>query len=820
MKPVHLQRFIWSTLLTGLIFIGSHSSFAQAQELDSLQQFVKSYTAENDTLVNALARLGYLYNASDPDRGVEVSNRALDLSRKIGSQDGMSRAFNSLGVNYYAMVKYEEAIANYDSAVYYKELIGEIRGAMITEVNIGVIEAEQKSFDRALQRYEKAYDYFEELGNGGLMGAVLVNMGLVHQKMYALTEALRVYILAAEIAEKSDDKNSLAAALNNMAGIYMNMKNPRESISVRGQALELVESTNNKRLKARMLNGMGRAYRDLKQYDSARHYHELARDLAIEIGSRTMQASTLSSLGTVSRFEGDLETALAYYNEALTMRKSQRSQANMSALYVNLGHTYQQMNQPEKALEHFTRALRIAQDRKELNNVANSSLKISLLYEAKGDWARAYEHLKIHKTAMIDVNNTRDITQLSALATRYKTEKENQVVLLEQAQQEAALRDELYNERVTRNIFFLVLLALLIFALVVYRIYQVKKRANAQLTSQNEVISKQKESLELQAEKLRVVNSQLEMLSEFRTGLTQMIAHDMKNPLNAIIGLSGTQPSERNVKKIAESGYQMLNLVTNMLEVEKLEETRMKPKKEEVFIDEIIKAAKAQVEILLQAKSIFIQSLVPRQICMMADKEMMTRVMVNLLTNAIKYSDVGGSVRIRHEVLPEGFLRISVEDDGQGIDPERLPYIFDKFWQSDQKKSGIAVSTGLGLTFCRLAVEAHGGKLWATSDLGKGTTFTFELALNQEACAQFINLEKSPVEQREGLILNKELSMLARYSEKLAKHQVHEVGAITRLIKEMDLEDISSRWKQDLQTAVYEGDQHKYEELLGMLAES
>ena len=796
------------------------ASLAQTRELDSLNQFVENPPAKDNLLVDALARLSYLYNTSDPQRGIRVGNQALKLSRELNYEDGMSRAFNSLGANYYSSEQFDKAVTHYDSAIYYKKRIGDTRGAMISEVNLGVIEADQKNFDQALQRYEKAYAYFEEVQEESIMGSILVNMAIVHRKMYATSEALRTYILAAEIAERSGYTDALASALSEMGIIYMSLNDVEGAMKARRRALSLVDENNNKRLKVRLLNGIGQGHTRLAAFDSAIYYHKSALALGEEIDSRASRAASLSYLGTVYRRKGDLKGALEYYQDALELRKTQSTKANMATLHMNLGRTYRLMKKPEKALLHFKEALAIAQTRKELGNVANSSEAIAMYYEAQGNLTKAYEHLKIHKEAMLKVNDSRDIGELSALATRYKTEKENQALLLKKAQEEALLHEQLDNERIFRNIIILISLAIVVLALVYIRFYKVKKRANARLTAQNVVISEQKESLALQAEKLKVVNSQLEMLSEFRTGLTQMIAHDMKNPLNAIIGLSGTQPSERNVKKIAESGYQMLNLVTNMLEVEKLEETRMEPKKEEVFIDEIIKSAKTQVEILLQAKSIFIQSTVPRQICMIADKEMMTRVMVNLLTNAIKYSDNGGSVRIRHEVLPEGFLRISVEDDGQGIDAERLPYIFDKFWQSDQKKSGIAVSTGLGLTFCRLAVESHGGKIWADSVKGKGTSFTFKLKLNQEACLQFLNLGKGPDEQRESLILNKELSMLTRYSDRLSQHQVHEVGAITRLIKEMDLEDISSRWKQDLQAAVYEGDQEKYDELLGMLAES
>lgn len=807
--------------MLGLVLcLSSMGLYGQTKELDSLRRFIETHPKEDDSLATVLARLSYLHNAFDPDEGLIIGQRGLEISQRIDFPEGISRSYNALGVNYFAKDQYDLALEAYDEAIKYKEIIDDDRGAMMTRINVGVILLERRKLNKALDYYEEAKAYFESIEDDNLVGVVLVNMAQVYNRVRADAEALRLYHLAIGYAEKSGNQSALATSLSNVSAIYSRLGEYQESLKMRKRSLKITRETNNKRLEGQVSIGIGRVFQQLKQNDSARFYFQSAYDIADEMGILSRKARALQNLGTLERDMGNLSGALDYYERTLAMRKKSRTKAGRAFLNRNIGKIYVATGQKELGLEYMLKGLAIGEEQGALTSIAEGSESLATFYESEGDIENAFYYYKKTQEAKKKIESRLDITALSKLITRYQGEKEKQALLLEKAKEEAALQKQIVSERLVRNLGLAGFTAMLILAVVYYRFYQSKRKANAQLEEQNRLISEQKDALSLQAEKLKVVNSQMEMIAEFRTGLTQMIAHDMKNPLNAIIGLSGRQPSDRNVKKIAESGHQMLNLVTNMLEVEKLEETRIKPEMEEVFIDELIQKAKVQVEILLQAKSILFQSLVPKQIRLMADEAIIVRVLVNLFTNAIKYSENGGMVKVTHEVLPEGFLRVSIKDEGPGIEPERLPHIFNKFWQSDHKKSGLAVSTGLGLTFCKMALESHGGRIWATSEKDRGTLFTFELAMSQEACREYIHLTGNRVEAPEHLINQEELSVIETFTAELVGLKVHEVGAIIRVLKKMDGGEVNSRWKSDLQAAVYDGDQVKYDHLLNILFEN
>ncbi|MDR4988966.1 MAG: ATP-binding protein [Bacteroidales bacterium] len=111
------------------------------------------------------------------------------------------------------------------------------------------------------------------------------------------------------------------------------------------------------------------------------------------------------------------------------------------------------------------------------------------------------------------------------------------------------------------------------------------------------------------------------------------------------------------------------------------------------------------------------------------DPEIVKRVMVNIVTNAIKFSDPGGHMNLLAETAGPSVAKIIIEDEGKGIPAEHLPFVFDKYFQGSSRRTGYEVSTGIGLTFCKMAVNAHGGEIGAIAGKDRGTSFWFTLPL-------------------------------------------------------------------------------------------
>lgn len=170
-----------------------------------------------------------------------------------------------------------------------------------------------------------------------------------------------------------------------------------------------------------------------------------------------------------------------------------------------------------------------------------------------------------------------------------------------------------------------------------------------------------------------------------------------------------------------------MSMINDMLDIAKMEGGSLTLEKAEHEIAHLISLATRPLsEILLVENQLLEVKIAEGLDRLMADEDKLVRTLINLLSNAQKFTPRGGTIRVEVERwTEENALRFAVRDTGEGIPPEAFHAIFEKFGQVESRKAGRKMSTGLGLTFCRMAVEAHDGRIWVESELGKGSTFFF-----------------------------------------------------------------------------------------------
>jgi signal transduction histidine kinase len=221
-------------------------------------------------------------------------------------------------------------------------------------------------------------------------------------------------------------------------------------------------------------------------------------------------------------------------------------------------------------------------------------------------------------------------------------------------------------------------------------------------------------------------------LEQLRDSLIHMIVHDLRTPLTSIIGGLQTivhteyaPDMTREFLPVALDGANaLLELVNTLLDINKMESGEMKLDLQPLRFAQIAEDALNQVRVLARERDQELSTSISADLpAVAADAEKLRRVVVNLLGNAIKFTQHGGYITLSAQPH-EGGLRFSVSDDGPGIPPEYRDRVFEKFGQVESRAEGVKNSTGLGLTFCKMVVEAHGGRIWVESEVGKGTTFS------------------------------------------------------------------------------------------------
>lgn len=244
----------------------------------------------------------------------------------------------------------------------------------------------------------------------------------------------------------------------------------------------------------------------------------------------------------------------------------------------------------------------------------------------------------------------------------------------------------------------------------------------SELRMKNRELALQKEEIQTQAEKISEQYTHLEKLDQFKESLTHALVHDLKNPLSQIM-LKTTNPL------VNQSAGKMLQLIMNMLDVEKYEHAGFELNKSVHSLGKILEEVKNGQEVSLNEKNLSLNRHFT-DYRVLADKEIVIRIFDNLLSNAIRYSPLNKAIDIYAEPTAGNFLKISLRNYGEPIAADVLPFIFDKYRQFGKTKGIAYRTTGLGLTFCKMAVETHGGKIGVRSNPEEGTDFWFTLPMS------------------------------------------------------------------------------------------
>ncbi|HEV3470428.1 MAG TPA: HAMP domain-containing sensor histidine kinase, partial [Pyrinomonadaceae bacterium] len=236
---------------------------------------------------------------------------------------------------------------------------------------------------------------------------------------------------------------------------------------------------------------------------------------------------------------------------------------------------------------------------------------------------------------------------------------------------------------------------------------------------------------------LNEANAKLRELSELKEEFLALTTHDLRSPLTVISGvinfftsgrLGDLTPEQKNMVSMMERNTQnLIELVNDLLDASKLESGTMRLDLASIELAGLIEELREQMQPMAREKEITLAERLPGDLPpLQADRTKLRRVLVNLLSNALKFTPRGGRVEVSAE-REGGAVRVSVADTGVGIPPEDLARLFDKYEQARSRATRSEKGTGLGLYITRQLVELHGGEISVRSEVGKGSTFSFTI---------------------------------------------------------------------------------------------
>ena len=240
-------------------------------------------------------------------------------------------------------------------------------------------------------------------------------------------------------------------------------------------------------------------------------------------------------------------------------------------------------------------------------------------------------------------------------------------------------------------------------------------------------------------DQLRAAKDAAELANRTKSEFLATMSHELRTPLNAIIGFSEVMEREmfgllghpqyrEYATDIKDSGHHLLNIINDILDVSKAEAGMIELCEEEFDLRSLVTSALRLVHARAEHHGVILETDLPGGLApVRADAMRLKQVLLNLLTNAVKFTEAGGKVVVRARLDSNRALLVQVADSGVGISPENLQRVMEPFTQADSSFSRKHEGTGLGLPLSRALVELHGGTLWIESEVGVGTVVTVRL---------------------------------------------------------------------------------------------
>ncbi|WP_372755047.1 tetratricopeptide repeat protein [Labilibaculum sp.] len=689
------------------------------KSIDYAKEIVTLNSKNNVEKAISLYNLGNLYRHTNNYRlALDCQNQALEIRETLNDQSGSASCLNNIGEIYKILNKYDEALDHLNRSLEIRQKEGTPKEYAYTLNNIGSVFWLKKDYANALEFYLKSLEIRLELGDKSDIASSLNNLGNVYKNLNKPNKALEYYRKALQIREEIGDKNLIAFSLNDIGGIYWRLNNFNESLSYYNRSLAIRNEIGNKRFIAATLKNIGTVYKDLNELDySLKNYNDALR-IYDEINDPKEQANVFSLIGNLYNSYNNFDKSLEFHKISLTIQNRIGNSKGVAYSSNSIGEILMKYYQSEETEGYLLTAFDQANKCMDRSLQKITSENLFEYYSNRGDYKKALEYFREFSNTQYDsIVDQIDKDKISEFEANYQISKNNDEIKSLKA----------YNRQQTIVIYLFIALILFagIIGYIARRNIKIRKEATIALTDKN------KELEEINS-KLKETEVSLRDLNLTKDKIFNIISKDLRSPFIDMKKLSSkllksfdNEPikSQKELSKhIKDLSFHTYNLVENILlwSASQSGKTKFSPR---IFnVKELLEHSLSKLSEQLIEKNIKLIFNFDSHSKAFADTAAMTEVFKNLLSNAIKFSYREGKITISAREK-KYLIELEISDEGVGMNKTNLNKIFRL--DNDYLALGTAQEkgAGIGLLLCKEYIEKNGGKIWADSEEGKGSSF-------------------------------------------------------------------------------------------------
>lgn len=760
-------------VLSALILITVNISVV-SQNIDSLlEQLAKE--REVSELIVIYSKIGNELRYAYPDSALIFYRKGLDVATKLKKNNAKANAFLSIGNAF--LVKND-----FDSASYYIHKANKLykrnrnsKGVAQCHNSFGLFWIQNENLVEAKKYFIEAKLICFEQNNSALLSKVYNNLGYLFSCKHDFDSALFFYQESLKIKEDLNDYRGIGLTTNNIAMLYESISEFELAVNYLNQSYKIRIKTSDRFGEAIVLNNFGQIYESQGELNLALSNYQKSFKIMTELNKKDRIATLYNHMGSIYIKRKDFKTGFEHLQKGLELNRELQNIRGQIMGILALAKFYEDLKIYQNAIVEYKKALQLSKSLDDIAIVSEiheglyNTYEMFHRYDSALLFYKRYAHLN---DSIFNTYSRRNIEKLEIEYQSLKKEKENQDLIRQ---------NQIKEENLKRLLLLGGILLVVLASIIVFGFFSMHSRRKLEMAYK--LVLDQRNSIQKQSYELTEAYKKLQEYSNFKEELTSMIVHDLKNPLNIILNVAKITNYPDKDQVMLQSGKQMLNLVMNILDVYKYEEKAFMLSTNEQFINSLIEKVINDLSFVLSEKSITITTGIDYDFKVNIDESAIERVLVNLLTNAIKFSPPGSTIQINTEPLKNNKFRLHIIDNGEGIENENIEQIFLKFEQRENRKLGYSGSTGIGLTYCKMAIEAHGGVIGVQSEVGRGSDFFIEMDYKETKVSEMMEPE---VKENYLLLSRDNRKILYPYILALKEKDIYEVTDIRNILKLID----------------------------------